>query len=147
MMIWYGMVSVSGSILYKRGISVSEAALYPWCFIAQNEHKTHLIHTIRYCMEHGYLESKLAKSLIERYKELAERLYETLYKVMQRDFAFKSRNLISAIRDYEDIAKREKVLLVELINGLENDWLLLNMVNFRCMYTHFIDELHVFIII
>lgn len=72
-------------------------------------------------MEHGYLESKLAKSLIERYKELAERLYETLYKVMQRDFAFKSRNLISAIRDYEDIAKREKVLLVELINGLEND--------------------------
>lgn len=72
-------------------------------------------------MEHGYLESKLAKSLIERYKELAERLYETLYKVMQRDFACKSRNLISAIRDYEDIAKREKVLLVELINGLEND--------------------------
>lgn len=50
-------------------------------------------------MEHGYLESKLAKSLIERYEELAERLYEILYKVMQRDFAFKSRNLISAIRD------------------------------------------------
>lgn len=90
-------------------------------FHVMYEHKMHLIHTIQYCKENGYLEGRFADSLISRFKELAERLYGILYQVMQRDFTLKARNLIAVIGEFKDIARKEKVLLVELISGLETN--------------------------
>jgi hypothetical protein len=90
-------------------------------FHVMYEHKVHLIHTIRYCKENGYLEESLADSLMKRLGQIAERLYSILYQVMRRDFSYKQRNLAGVIKEYEDIAQKEKKMLLELIEELEKN--------------------------
>ncbi|SET19445.1 hypothetical protein [[Clostridium] polysaccharolyticum] len=90
-------------------------------FNVMYEHKNHMMGTILYCVEKGILDEEHASPLMERYGEIADRLYRVVYRVLQRDFASREQNFMHVIKEYEEIGKMEKPILEELIGYLEDN--------------------------